>query len=89
MFNETNLTFVISEAEFKQKHHSILAQMWQYNSGLRTLDNKNGSWKYLHISWTLPLKEETEEMRIETLQGNFLGLKNKKEVVLLFPCESV
>jgi hypothetical protein len=82
-------TYVYSKAEFTLNIFDILAQMWQYNSGLRTLDNKNGSWKYLHISWTLPLKEETEEMRIETLQGNFLGLKNKKEVVLLFPCESV
>ena len=61
--------------------------MWQYNSGLRTLDNKNGSWKYLHEHWTLPLKEEKEEkeeIRIETLEGKFLGLNNEKEVVLLF-----
>ena len=82
MFNESNLTFVISEAEFKQKHHSILAQMWQYNSGLRTLDNKNGSWKYLHEHWTLPLKKEKEKMLIETLDGDYLGLIGKKVVLL-------
>ena len=82
MFNETNLTFVISEAEFKQKHHSILAQMWQYNSGLRTLDNKNGNWKYLHEHWTLPLKDETEKMHIETIDGEVLEINNDNEIVL-------
>ena len=61
--------------------------MWQYNSGLRTLDNKNGNWRYLELSWTLPIKEEKEEkeeISIETLEGKFLGLNNEKEVVLLF-----
>ena len=60
----------------------ILAQMWQYNSGLRTLDNKNGNWKYLHVHWTLPLKDETEKMHIETIDGEVLGINNDDEIVL-------
>ena len=75
-------------AEFKQKIHSILAQMWQYNSGLRTLDNKNGNWKHLHVHWTLPLKDEKEEMLIETLNGTVLGLKGLNEVILENETES-
>ena len=61
--------------------------MWQYNSGLRTLDNKNGNWKYLHELWTLPLKEEKEEMLIETLKGDYLGLIGNNKVVLLSSSE--
>ena len=56
--------------------------MWQYNSGLRTLDNKNGNWKYLHLNWILQLKDEKEEMLIETLNGEVLGLDDNDEVVL-------
>ena len=63
--------------------------MWQYNSGLRTLDNKNGSWKYLHEHWTLPLKEEKEKMIVETLDGNYLGLIGDNKVVLLSSSELV
>ena len=80
---------VFSTAKFKQNIFSILAQMWQYNSGLRTLDNKNGNWKYLHVQWTLPLKEEKEEILIETLNGDFLGLNEKKQVVLLSSSELI
>ena len=56
--------------------------MWQYNSGLRTLDNKNGNWKYLHVHWTLPLKDDNEKMLIETINGEVLGINDKKEIVL-------
>ena len=56
--------------------------MWQYNSGLRTLDNKNGNWKYLHVHWTLPLKDENEKMHIETINGEVLGINNNNEIVL-------
>ena len=63
--------------------------MWKYSSGLRTLDNKNGNWKYLYLPWTLPLKEEKEEMLIETQKGYVLGLNEKKEVVLLSPSELI
>ena len=56
--------------------------MWQYNSGLRTLDNKNGNWKYLDEQFTLPLKEEKEEMHIETINGRVLGINDKNEIVL-------
>ena len=56
--------------------------MWQYNSGLQTLDNKNGNWKYLHVHWTLPLKDENEDMLIETINGEVLGINDKKEIVL-------
>ena len=80
---------VFFTAEPKQQIYYILAQMWQYNSGLRTLDNKNGNWKYLHVQWTLPLKEEKEEILIETLNGNFLGLNEKKQVVLLSSSELI
>ena len=59
-----------------------VAQMWQYNSGLRTLDNKNGNWKYLHLNWILQLQDEKEEMLIETLNGEVLGLDDNDEVVL-------
>ena len=79
---------VFSTAEFKQKIHSISAQMWQYNSGLHTLENKNGKWKYLHEQWTLPLKEEKEEILIETLHGQVLELKDINEVVLENETES-
>ena len=73
---------VFSTAKFKQNIFSILAQMWQYNSGLRTLDNKNGNWKYLHVHWTLPLRDETEKMHIETIDGEVLGINNDNEIVL-------
>ena len=73
---------VFSTAKFKQNIFFISAQMWQYNSGLRTLDNKNGNWKYLHVHWTLPLKDETEKMHIETIDGEVLGINNDDEIVL-------
>ena len=73
---------VFFTAEPAQKIHYILAQMWQYNSGLRTLDNKNGNWKYLDEQWTLPLKEEKEEMHIETIDGRVLGINDKNDIVL-------
>ena len=63
--------------------------MWKYSAGLRTLDNKIGNWKYLYLPWILPLKEEKEEMLIETEKGYVLGLNHKKEVVLLSPCELI
>ena len=56
--------------------------MWQYNSGLQTLDNANGNWKYIHLHWILQLKDEKEEMLIETLNGEVLGLDDNDEVVL-------
>ena len=68
--------------ENKLKVFSILAQMWQYNSGLRTLDNKNGNWKYLHVHWTLPLKDDNEKMHIETINGEVLGINDENEIVL-------
>ena len=73
---------VFFTAEPKQQIYYILAQMWQYNSGLRTLDNKNGNWKYLHVQWTLPLKEEKEELHIETIHGEVLGINSDNEIVL-------
>jgi hypothetical protein len=56
--------------------------MWQYNSGLRTLDNKNGNWKYLHVHWTLPLKDENEKILLETINGDVLGINVRDEIVL-------
>ena len=53
------------------------------------MDNKNGSWKYLHEHWTLPLKEEKEKMLIETLDGDYLGLIGNNKVVLLSSSELV
>ena len=52
----------------------ILDQMWKYNPWLRTLDNKDGNWKYMEYDWTLPLKEEKEKVYIETLKGDVLEL---------------
>ena len=58
--------------------------MWKHNPGLRNLDNKDGSWKYMEEQWTLPLEEEKEreKMYIETVKGCVLKLDIKDQVVL-------
>ena len=56
--------------------------MWKHNPGLRTLDNKDGNWKYMEEHWTLPLKEEKENVYIETLEGSVLELIDDQEVLL-------
>ena len=57
--------------------------MWKHNPGLRTLDNKDGNWKYMEKHWTLPLKEEKENVYIETLEGSVLEqLIDDQEVLL-------
>ena len=56
--------------------------MWKYNPGLRTLDNKDGNWKYMEKHWTLPLKEEKENVYIETLEGCVLELIENWVVIL-------
>ena len=61
----------------------ILDQMWKHNPGLRTLDNKDGNWKYMEKHWTLPLKEEKENVYIETLEGCVLELNDTDQSVFL------
>ena len=58
--------------------------MWLYKSSgpTNSLTNKNGNWKYLEEHWTLPVKEETEEMIIESIDGRVLELIDTNEVVL-------
>ena len=57
--------------------------MWKHNPGLRTLDNKDGNWKYMERHWTLPLKEEKENVYIETLEGCVLELNDTDQSVFL------
>ena len=56
--------------------------MWKHNPGLRTLDNKDGNWKYMEKHWTLPLKEEKEHVYIETIKGCVLELGTEHSVFL-------
>ena len=58
--------------------------MWKHNPEQRTLDNKDGNWKYMEEQWTLPLEEEKEreKMYIETVKGCVLELDSEGQVVL-------
>ena len=56
--------------------------MWKHNPWLRTLDNKDGNWKYMEQDWTLPLKEEKENVYIETIKGCVLELNDTDQTVL-------
>ena len=57
--------------------------MWRHNPWLRTLDNKDGNWKYMEKHWTLPLKEEKEKVYIETVNGDVLELGTQKNNLIL------
>ena len=58
--------------------------MWKHNPGLRTLDNKDGNWKYMEKHWTLPLKEEKKNVYIETLEGCVLELNDTDQSKSVF-----
>ena len=73
----------ILRSQIESNVSAILDQMWKYNPWLRTLDNKDGNWKYMEEDWTLPLKEEKENVYIETIKGFVLELNTTDQSVFL------